>query len=92
MALFYHFYSMEMINKMKDAKTAIMTVRTRKFVLTLHILFSVGWLGAVLTYLALVITGLVSGDHRMISVIYPALALVGWYVIVPYALAAMLTC
>ncbi|TWJ03361.1 hypothetical protein JN11_00899 [Mucilaginibacter frigoritolerans] len=68
-----------------------MAASTRKFLLTLHILFSVGWLGAVLAYLSLAITGLVSQKDEIVRMVYPALALVGWYVIVPCSLAALLT-
>ncbi len=37
-----------------------MTPRLSKFMLTSHITFSVGWLGAVVVFLALAITGLTS--------------------------------
>jgi len=63
----------------------------RKLVLTAHIIFSVGWLGAVLVYVALAIAGLASSDSRMVSVIYPSLELAGWYIIVPCSLAALLS-
>lgn len=69
----------------------MMSPRIRKLMLMLHITFSVGWLGAVLAYIALATTGLVTHDTRMVKVVYPALELVGWYVIVPAALAALLT-
>jgi hypothetical protein len=74
-----------------QSKFAIMPTRMRKFMLTVHVIFSVGWLGAVLSYLALAITGLVSRDIRMVKVVYPALELIGWYVIVPSSVAALLT-
>ena len=63
----------------------------RKFMLIAHITFSVGWLGAVVAYLSLAITGIDSQDTRMIKVVYPVLELVGWSVIVPAALAALIT-
>ncbi len=37
-----------------------MTPGLRKFVLTAHIVFSVGWIGAVAAFLALAIVGLTS--------------------------------
>lgn len=43
-----------------------MTPRLRKFVLTAHINFSVGWLGAVVAYLAFAIAGLTSHDARVL--------------------------
>ena len=43
-----------------------MTSHGRKIVLTLHVIFSVAWLGAVLAYLPLAIPGLSSGDAEMV--------------------------
>lgn len=78
-------------NAASNDKFVLMTTRIRKLALTAHIVFSAGWLGAVSAYLALAIAGLVSRDIRMVKVVYPALQLLGWYVIVPSSLAAMLT-
>jgi hypothetical protein len=66
-----------------------MTPRLRKFALTAHIAFSVGWLGAVVPYLALAIVGLTSHDAQMVRAAY--LELIGWFVIVPLSLAALLS-
>jgi hypothetical protein len=52
----------------------------RKLALTVHIIASVGWLGAVGAYLALAIAGM-----------YEAMELLGWYVIVPSSLAALVS-
>ena len=68
-----------------------MTPRLRKFALTAHINFSVGWLGAVVAYLALAIAGLTSHDAQMVRAAYLSMELIGWFVIVPFSLAAMLT-
>ncbi len=68
-----------------------MTPRFRKFVLTAHITFSVGWLGAVAGFLALVIAGLTSQDAQMVSAAYLAMGLIGWFVIVPFSIGALLT-
>jgi hypothetical protein len=54
-----------------------MTPRLRKFALTAHITFSVGWLGAVVAYLALAIAGLTSHDVSMVSAAYLSLELIG---------------
>ena len=43
-----------------------MTPHLRKFALTAHITFSVGWLGAVVPYLVLAIVGLTSHDAQMV--------------------------
>ena len=37
-----------------------MTPRLRKFALTAHVTFSVGWIGAVMAYLALVVAAMIS--------------------------------
>src|SRR5918999_2105907 len=68
-----------------------MTPRLRKFALTAHIAFSVGWLGAVVAYLALAIAGLTSHDAQMVRAAYLSIELIGWFVIVPFSLAALLT-
>ena len=64
-----------------------MTPRLRKFGLTAHVMFSVGWLGAVAAYLALAIAGLTSQDAQMVRAAYLAMKLIGWSVIVPLSLA-----
>jgi hypothetical protein len=63
----------------------------RKFALTAHITFSVGWLGAVIAYLAVAIACLVSQDTQMVRSGYSTMELTGWFVIVPLSLAALLT-
>lgn len=68
-----------------------MTPRLRKFALTAHVTFSVGWLGSVLAYLALAITGLTNQDAQMVRASYLAMELIGWFIIVPCSLAALLT-
>src|ERR671918_2328114 len=68
-----------------------MTPRLRKFALTAHITFSVGWVGAVVAYLALAIAVLTSHDAQMVRAVYLSIELIGWFVIVPFSLAALLT-
>lgn len=68
-----------------------MTPRFRKVVLTAHVTFSVGWLGAVATFLALAVAGLSSQDAQMVRAAYLAMALTGWFVIVPLSLASLLS-
>ncbi|WP_216823408.1 hypothetical protein [Niastella vici] len=63
----------------------------RKLTLTTHITFSIGWVGAVASFLAIAIAGLVSQNAQMARSLYLALELVGWYVIVPFCLASLLT-
>jgi hypothetical protein len=47
----------------------------RKFALTAHVTFSVGWLGAVAAFLALAIAGLTSPDAQMVQAAYLAMDL-----------------
>jgi hypothetical protein len=68
-----------------------MTPGLRKFALTAHVTFSVGWLGAVVAYLAVAIACLVSQDAQMVHSGYSMMELTGWFVIVPLGLAALLT-
>ena len=68
-----------------------MTPRLRKFALTAHVTSSVGWLGAVAGFLALAVAGLTSQDAQMVRAAYLAMELTAWFVIVPLALASLLT-
>jgi hypothetical protein len=68
-----------------------MTPRLRRFTLTAHVTCSVGWLGAVVAYLALAIAGLTRQDAQVVRAAYLAMELIGWYVIVPCSLTALLT-
>ena len=68
-----------------------MTPRLRKLALTAHVLSSVGWLGAVVAFLALSIVGLTTPDAQRIRAVYIAMELTGWLVIVPMSLASLVT-
>ena len=68
-----------------------MTPRLRKLTLTAHIVFSVGWLGAIVPYLALAIAGLASHDVQMARAVFLSMEVIGWFVIVPFSLAALLS-
>jgi len=63
----------------------------RKFVLTAHVISSVGWLGAVAVFLALGVTGLTSPDTQVVRAVYLAMEPAGWSALVPLSLAALLT-
>jgi hypothetical protein len=63
----------------------------RKFVLTAHLTFSVGFIGAAVAYLALGVSAVTSEDAQTVRAAWIAMELIGWYVIVPLALAALLT-
>ena len=60
----------------------------RKAALVAHVVTSVGWLGAVGVFLVLAIAGLLSTDAVAVHSLYLAMALSGWYVIVPLCLAS----
>lgn len=68
-----------------------MTPGLRKFALTSHISFSVGWLGAVAAFLSLAVAGLTSQDMQTVRAAYLAMDLTARFVIVPLALASLLT-
>ncbi|UGY92411.1 hypothetical protein [Streptomyces gobiensis] len=64
--------------------------RLRRVVLTTHIATSVGWLGAVLAYLALDVTAVTSQDVQKVRAAYMAMEVMVLYVIAPLALASVL--
>jgi hypothetical protein len=68
-----------------------MTPNVRKLLLTAHVTCSVGWLGAVAAFLALAVAGVTSADPLRVRAAYLAMELTGWFVIVPLALASLLT-
>jgi hypothetical protein len=57
--------------------------------LATHIVFSVGWLGAIIPYLALALAGLVSHDEQMARAAYLSMEVIGWFVIVPFSVGAL---
>ena len=63
----------------------------RKFALTLHITSSVGLLGAVAGFLVLAIAGLTGQDARIVRAAYLAMELIARFVIVPLAIASLVT-
>ena len=63
----------------------------RRAALTLHAAASVGWIGAVLAFLALALSGVTRTDAREVRAAYLAADLLTRDVIVPLALAALLT-
>ncbi len=65
--------------------------RSRKLALTAHVVSSVGWLGAVAAFLGLAVAGLTSDDDELVRAVYLAAEPLTWFVIVPFALAALLT-
>jgi uncharacterized membrane protein len=71
--------------------TMTMTSGLRKTALTTHITSTVGWLGAIVGFLALAIAGLRSNDPQLVRSSYLAMELIGWYVLVPLCVASLVT-
>jgi hypothetical protein len=63
----------------------------RKLTLAAHLSCSLGWIGAVVAYLALGVAAATSHDVQTVRAAWIAMELTGWYVIVPLAVAAFLT-
>jgi hypothetical protein len=63
----------------------------RRFTLTTHVTSSVGWVGAVLVFLALAAIGLTSEDERTVRGAYLVMAPAAWFVLVPLAHASLLS-
>lgn len=68
-----------------------MPPRLRRFMLTAHVVSSVGWLGAVAASLVLGLAGLTSRDAETLRAAYLSMELIGWFVLVPLSLASLLT-
>lgn len=68
-----------------------MTPALRKLNLTAHVTSSVGWLGAVSSFVVLSIKGLTSQDAETVRGAYLAMNMIGQLIIVPLSFAALLT-
>lgn len=62
-----------------------------KLTLTVHVISSVGWFGAVAAFLALSIAGLISPDPQTVRGAYLAMDITTWWVTVPLDIAAVLS-
>ena len=68
-----------------------LSVGLRRAGLLLHIAASVGWLGAVATSLALAGLAVTADDPRTVNAVYLVLQPLGWYVLVPFGIASLVT-
>jgi hypothetical protein len=68
-----------------------MTPSLRKFTLTVHVASSVALLGSIAVFLLLAITAVTTQDAQIIRASYPAMDLTARLVIVPLALASLLS-
>ena len=63
----------------------------RHSMLIVHILCSVGWIGAVAAYTALGVAAAVSADAETVRASWLAMELTGWWVIVPFGCSTLVT-
>jgi hypothetical protein len=63
----------------------------RRLALTLHLTCSVGWIGAVVAYLALAVWAARAPDADALRSAWTAMEVTGWWAIVPLAVAALVT-
>ena len=68
-----------------------MSPRVYKFALVAHIMSSIGWLGAVIAFLALSIVGLTSADGPTVRGVYLVMEPTARFALVPLAVASFLT-
>lgn len=68
-----------------------MPPRLRKSALTVHIVSSVGWLGAVAAFLVVAVAVLTSQDTQMARGLLLAMGPITWYAVLPLAFATTLT-
>lgn len=68
-----------------------MTSSLRKFALTAHVAASVGWLGAVASFLALAVIGLTNENAQTVRGVYLVIEPAAWFVLLPLAFASLLT-
>jgi hypothetical protein len=68
-----------------------MNPAVRKLTLTVHLTTSVGWIGAVIAYLALGVLALDRQSTETVRAAWIAMDITGWWAIVPLAIAALLT-
>lgn len=69
----------------------MMSPGLRKFALTLHITCSVGWIGAVIAFLVLVIAAMSREDVQILRAVWIALDLLGFLAIIPLAIVSLLS-
>lgn len=68
-----------------------MSTPVRKAFLAAHVIASVGWIGAVAAFLVLALAGVRSADLSAARAFGVAVATTGWWAVVPFCLAALLT-
>src|SRR5436309_1947193 len=67
----------------------VMSPRLRKLALMAHVTSSVGWLGAVASFLVLAVAGLSSGNAQIVRGAYVVMSVIAWWIIVPACFASL---
>ena len=68
-----------------------MTPRLRKLLLTTHITVSVGWIGTVAAYLALVAAAMTSQDVQVLRAVWISMRVIGWLAVVPLSVLSLVS-
>ena len=68
-----------------------MSPRLRKLALAIHLTTSVGWIGAVLVYLVLVVAGMTTPDDQFLRATWITLESIGSLALVPMSIVSLLT-
>jgi hypothetical protein len=68
-----------------------LTPGLRKLLLTAHVTFSVGWLGALAVFFAHAVASLIGEDAQMVRAADLAMGLTAWFVILPLCIASLMT-
>ena len=61
----------------------------RRFLLTAHVVSSVGWIGAVCVFLALAVIGLTAGEATTVRGVYLVMDRAAWLTLVPFAFGSL---
>lgn len=69
----------------------ILPPRLRKPALAVHLTCSIGWIGAVLAYVALGLAATTSTDAPVVRGSWISMELIGWWVLLPLAVGTLLT-
>ena len=68
-----------------------MPPRLRKAMLAVHVASSVGWLGAIVAYIALNVPVVTGADEDLLRAAHLMMKPVAWYAVVPLALTSLVT-
>jgi hypothetical protein len=69
----------------------VLAPRVRRVALAVHLTVSLGWIGAALAYLVLGVSAQGAGDPETVRAAWIGMEMVGWFAVVPLAVASLLT-